>query len=79
MGVVQSTERAEAICDQINYDNAVSQAWEPVEEEDPKWCHKHCVYEFICKRAFMVNWPGDEPDDIADRLGCDECEYWVES
>ena len=79
MGVVQSTERAEAICDQINYDKAVSTAWEPDEEESPKWCMEHCVYEFVCKRAFMVNWTGDEPDDIAQRLGCDECTHWEES
>ena len=76
---MQSVARVEAICDQINYDKAVSTAWEPDEEESPKWCMEHCVYEFVCKRAFMVNWTGDEPDDIAQRLGCDECTHWEES
>ena len=79
VAMMQSVARAEVICDQINYDNAVSQAWGSVEEEDPKWCHEHCLYEFVCKRAFMVNWAGDEPEDIGNRLGCDECTHWEES
>lgn len=86
MGVVQSTARAEAICEQIEYDRAVSQAWEPCGiEDEAKDCYEHCAHALMCERAYMVQWPYDPkeypgcgPEDIWNKLDCINCEFWEE-